>query len=72
MGVKEHEASGATQEALLENLARLDRGAMKSASEDLPVAKEAVAYVQEECPHHFLVALLVAQQQEARDLSGQA
>jgi hypothetical protein len=71
VGMEEHDAAGATQQALLEDLARLDRGAVEGAAEDLLLPEEAVADIEEERPHH-LVALLVAQRQEPSDLLGPA
>jgi hypothetical protein len=65
VGVKEHRAAGAAQQALLEDLARLDRGAVQGAAKDLLLAEEPVAGVEEERPHHLLVALLESQHQEA-------
>src|SRR6202040_646471 len=63
VGMEDHDAGGAAQQALLEDLARLDFGAMEGTAEHLRVAEDAMADVQEESSHDFLVALLVAQQQ---------
>jgi hypothetical protein len=60
MGVEEHDAAGAAEQALLEDLARLDRGTLPGAAKDLLVAEEAVTDIQEERAHALLVALLVA------------
>jgi hypothetical protein len=48
VGMEDHDAGGAAQQALLEDLARLDLGAMEGAAEDLRVAENAMANVQEE------------------------
>ena len=65
--MEDHDAGGAAQQALLEDLGRLDLGAMEGAAEDLRIAEDAMADVQEERPHDLLVALLVAQQQVPSD-----
>src|ERR1700726_4685023 len=67
VGVEDHDAGGAAQEALLEDLARLDGGAVEGAAEHLRVAEDAMVDVQEERSHDLLVALLVAQQQVPSD-----
>src|ERR1700688_3543969 len=48
VGVEDHDASGAAQQALLEDLARLDVCAMEGAAKDLRVAEDTMADVQEE------------------------
>ena len=68
VGMEEHHAGGAAQQALLEDLARLDGGAVQGAAEDLRVAEQAVPDVEEERSHHLLVALVVAQGQVAHHL----
>jgi hypothetical protein len=70
VGVEQDEAGGAAQQALLEDLARLDRGAVDGAAEDLLVGEEVATDVEEEGSHYLLVALLVAQAEVACDLDG--
>ena len=70
VGMEDHDAGGAAQQACLEDLARLDLGATEGTAEDLLVAEEAVADVEEQRSHDLLVALLVAQQQEPCDVVG--
>jgi hypothetical protein len=53
--MEDHDAGAAAQQALLEDLARLDLGAMEGAAEDLRVAEDALADVQEERSHDLLV-----------------
>ena len=61
MGVEEEDAGRAAQQALLEDLPRLDRRAVESAAVDLALAEEAAAAVEEERAHDLLVAHAVAQ-----------
>ncbi|HXO41986.1 MAG TPA: hypothetical protein VN999_11080 [Thermoanaerobaculia bacterium] len=70
MGVEEDEAGGAAEEALLEDLAGFDGGPVECAAEDLLMAEEAAAVVQEDGSHQLLVALLVVERQETRDVVG--
>src|SRR5215831_20944110 len=46
VGVEEHHAGGAAEEALLQDLARLDGGAVEGAAVELAVAEEAVPRIQ--------------------------
>ena len=70
MGLEEDETGGAAEEALLEDLARLDRGPVEGTAIDLLMTEEAVGGIQKQCAHQFLVTLLVAQGQETRYLIG--
>ena len=68
--MKEHAGGSPAKQTLFEDLARLDHGAVEGAAEDLLLAEEVVADVEEQDAHHLLVALPVAQCQEAGDLVG--
>src|ERR1700688_3765005 len=70
MGVEEDETGGAAEEALLEDLARFDGGAVEGAAVGLLVADQAVADVEEEGSHDLLVALLVAEREVTRHQGG--
>jgi hypothetical protein len=51
VGMEDHDAGGAAQQACLEDLARLDLGATKGTAEDLLGAEQAVADVEEQRSH---------------------
>ena len=61
MGVKEDQKAGIAEQALLENLSRLDRSAIESAAKQLVVGHQTVSAVEKECPHHLLARPGVAQ-----------
>jgi hypothetical protein len=68
--MEEHDAGAAAKQALLEDLARLDFGAAEGTAEDLLVAEQAMADVEEQRSHDLLVALLVAEQQQPCGIVG--